>query len=124
MLSWIASLRLAVNDKKNQPPNPAKPLSFAVTMSRKLAEPPPESRYSYQRATAEVEREISDRGVGAQKQVAGYLNLTEQQFSHRMRGAYAKFSVQHFGAIADHFKMPQGWPFVPLAASARKKAKR
>jgi transcriptional regulator with XRE-family HTH domain len=94
-------------------------------MPRELAKPPPKSRYSYKAATTEIEKEISAGERGTQKDVASYLNLTEQQFSHRMRGVNAKFTVEHFGAIADFFKAPAGWPFVPMtdeerAARARK----
>lgn len=90
-------------------------------MSRELAQPPPPSRYSYKDATREIARELATREVGTQKQVAGYCNLTEQQFSHRMRGVWSKFTVEHFGAIADHLKMPAGWPFIPAEVKGRKK---
>jgi hypothetical protein len=90
-------------------------------MSRELAKPPPPSRYSYARAVLEVERVLDTLPAGTQKQVAGYCNLTEQQFSHRMRGVQAKFTLEHLGAIADFFKMPAGWPFV--TAEPRRRAK-
>lgn len=82
-------------------------------MPRELAKPPPKSRYSYREATLEIERQLVKRDRGAQKEVAGYCNLTEQQFSHRMRGVNAFFKIEHFGAIADFWKAPPGWPFVP-----------
>lgn len=94
-------------------------LDSADTMPRELATPPPPSRYSYRAATKEIEREISAGERGTQKDVANYCNLTEQQFSHRMRGVNAKFTVEHFGAIADFFKAPPGWPFVPRGEPAR-----
>jgi hypothetical protein len=91
-------------------------------MSRELAQPPPKSRYSYKSATREIARELSSREeAGLQKQVAGYCNLTEPQFSHRMRGVYSFFKVEHFGAIADFLEMPPGWPFVPAEPKGRRK---
>lgn len=98
----------------------AEPLDSRA-MPRDLAKPPPKSRYSYAAATLEVEKQLTKRGRGAQKQVAGYCNLTEQQFSHRMRGVYAFFEIEHFGAIADFLRMPPGWPFVPLAEEKKKR---
>lgn len=90
-------------------------------MSKPLAAPLPESRYSYRAAVLEVEKEIAEAERGVQKQLANELGLTEPQFSHRMRGKNAKFQVEHFGAIADFFKAPQGWPFVALTAEERKR---
>jgi hypothetical protein len=84
---------------------------------RKLPGRPPVGRYSYEEATKEVERLLDRLGRGSAKQLAVYLDMTEAQFSHRMRGVYARFSLEHFGAIADwaareaREQPPPGWPF-------------
>lgn len=92
-------------------------------MSKSLAKRPPPSRYSYEAVTEEIERALSSdaarsKGI-TQKDVAFHCNLTEAQFSHRMRGVYSQFEVEHFGAIADFLKAPAGWPFVQWNEAAR-----
>lgn len=82
-------------------------------MPRSLPSPPPPSRYAYRRIVEEIEAQIDIRGVGAQKAVAAYVNLDESAFSHRLTGVKSKFTVEQLGAIADFWKAPAGWPFIP-----------
>ena len=72
----------------------------------------PESRYAYERATHEIDRALHQRGRGSRKAAAAACMLTASQFSKRMMGV-ERFSVEHFGLIADHLQAPPGWPFIP-----------
>lgn len=91
-------------------------------MPPRRAKSPPESRYSYDRITEEIqsaiERTKRERPGFTQKDVASYCNLTEQQFSHRMSGIRVWFKVEDLGAIADFLRAPPGWPFVVSSPAA------
>ncbi len=89
-------------------------------MSKPLAKPPPPSRYSYGRLTEEIERAISSRQDITQKDVASYINLTEPQMTHRMKGRYAKFTIEHIGGIADFLDAPDGWPLLAWKEAAKR----
>ena len=81
-------------------------------MPKRLPRPTPKSRYNYVRIARAISRELDARPVGEQKLVAEAAGLDESAFSHRMVGARSRFTIEQLGCIADHWKMPPGWPFV------------
>ena len=81
-------------------------------MPKTLPKPTPPSRYSYRRVAAAINRELDKRERGEQKLVAAAAGLDESGFSHRLTGAKSRFTVEQLGCIADHWKMPPGWPLV------------
>lgn len=89
-------------------------------MSKQLPKPTPPSRYSYRRVAEEIEALIDLGDVGEQKAAASAAGLDESAFSHRLTGIKSKFTVEQFGCIADHFKAPPGWPFVPMTAAEKR----
>ncbi len=82
-------------------------------MPKPLPEPLPVSRYVYDRIVQEIEAKIDASELGTQKLIAAAAHLDESAFSHRMTGGKSRFKVEHLGAIADYFKAPTGWPFLP-----------
>jgi hypothetical protein len=91
-------------------------------MPKPLPSQPPTSRFSYRRVVEEIEAQIDGRGIGAQKAVAGYVNLDESAFSHRLTGVKSKFTVEQLGAIADFWRAPTGWPFIPWDEAEQREA--
>jgi hypothetical protein len=70
-------------------------------------------RYSVGRAAGEVERHIqSAKKRGTHVRAAEALGISSQQLSHRIDGTY-KFTIEELGILADHFRAPPGWPFIP-----------
>jgi hypothetical protein len=92
-------------------------------MPKQLPTPPPVSRYSYRRVVEEIEAQLDKRDIGEQKVVANAAGLDESAFSHRLTGAKSKFNLEQLGAIADFWRAPAGWPFIPWGeADEREKA--
>lgn len=94
-------------------------------MPKTLPIPTPRSRYSREAAVAEVVAELADRaGDEPQKAVAQAIGLDEAQFSHRLADRKSHFSIEQLGAMADYWRMPPGWPFVPISISERARLRR
>ncbi len=86
---------------------------------RDPVKPPKQTRYRYVDVVVEIERYLDRRGRGAAKEAAKLLGMTESQFSKRLRGVHARFSIEQLGALAlwaDH--SPPGWPLVPWHAAS------
>ena len=94
-------------------------------MPRSLKTRPPPGPYTYKAVVVEIEGLINRKGRGSQKELASFVGLTENQFSKRLRGLGARFSIEQIGAIAawatdDKGKpAPLGWPWIPWAVATR-----
>lgn len=81
-------------------------------MPKQLPTPTPAGRYTYRRVVVAISEQIDARGFGAQKAAAAAVGLDESGFSHRLAGVKSRFTIEQLGALADHWEMPEGWPFV------------
>lgn len=81
-------------------------------MSRRLPVPTPRSRYSYRTVVGVIRAELGRRPLGEQREVALAAGLDESGFAHRLAGKKSRFTLEQLGCIADHWRMPPGWPLV------------
>jgi hypothetical protein len=79
-----------------------------------------EGRYSAEAAAVEVRRAMSTRPgpdgqLVSQKMLAGFLGISEGQLSRKIRMSDGKseFNINELGMLADFFRAPLGWPFLP-----------
>jgi hypothetical protein len=77
------------------------------------------TRYTTRGATLEIAERLRKLGRGSRKEVALSLGLTEQAFSHKMRGVYTSLTVEEIGQIAEHLDAPTGWPWIPWSEGER-----
>lgn len=85
-------------------------------MPRRLANATPPSRYSYQRVREEIARRIRLLERGTTVRLAAAMAIEPHQFSHRLRGLKARFTIEQIGVIADEIVpggAPTAWPYIP-----------
>lgn len=93
-------------------------LSFRPAMTTKR-QPIPEPRYTLETATHEIADRLRKKGRGSRKAVALGIGLTEQAFSHKMRGVYTSLDIDEIGRIATFLDAPTGWPWIPWGEGER-----
>lgn len=72
------------------------------------------SRYSTKAATLQVEMAMGrSRPVLTNREMAAQIGLKEDVFSRKINLSRSSFSLEEFGAIADFFNAPVGWPMLP-----------
>lgn len=76
--------------------------------------PPRAGRYTAEGVREEIYRVIQSGPRGTHVKVAREMNISSQQLSHRLGGAYG-FSIDEIGIIADALGAPPGWPFIAMA---------
>jgi hypothetical protein len=79
----------------------------------------PPARYTLKRATEEIADRLRVRGRGSRKEVALAIGLTEQAFSHKMRGVYTSLDIEEIGRIATYLDAPTGWPWISWSEGER-----